>query len=104
MIDLLPSTEQEQLAESIAHFLADNLPVDRFRRAAVARVIARPYFDEDDRRAVASDQIELAALAAKVALEHFIAERAEVLGGPAFRLDADVEMARAHTLNYVGPP
>jgi alkylation response protein AidB-like acyl-CoA dehydrogenase len=31
MIDLLPSTEQEQLAESIARFLADNLPADRFR-------------------------------------------------------------------------
>jgi alkylation response protein AidB-like acyl-CoA dehydrogenase len=34
MIDLLPSTEQEQLAESIARFLGDNLPADRFRSAA----------------------------------------------------------------------
>jgi len=33
MIDLLPSTEQEQLAESIARFLGDNLPVERFRGA-----------------------------------------------------------------------
>jgi alkylation response protein AidB-like acyl-CoA dehydrogenase len=31
MIDLLPSTEQEQLAESIARFLGDKLPADRFR-------------------------------------------------------------------------
>lgn len=32
MIDLLPSTEQTQLAESIARFLGDTLPADRFRR------------------------------------------------------------------------
>jgi alkylation response protein AidB-like acyl-CoA dehydrogenase len=34
MIDLLPSTEQEQLAESIARFLGDTLPADRFRNPA----------------------------------------------------------------------
>jgi alkylation response protein AidB-like acyl-CoA dehydrogenase len=34
MIDLLPSAEQEQIAESIARFLGDNLPVERYRRAA----------------------------------------------------------------------
>jgi alkylation response protein AidB-like acyl-CoA dehydrogenase len=31
MIDLLPNIEQQQIADSIGRFLADNLPVDRYR-------------------------------------------------------------------------
>jgi alkylation response protein AidB-like acyl-CoA dehydrogenase len=43
MIDLLPSAEQEQLAESIARFLGDNLPVERYRRAAGAVAPYEPW-------------------------------------------------------------
>jgi alkylation response protein AidB-like acyl-CoA dehydrogenase len=43
MIDLLPNIEQQQIADSINRFLADNLPVDRYRRIANKK----PKLDRD---------------------------------------------------------
>ena len=68
---------------------------DRIERAPEIFVRARFHFDEDERVAVATNQIDLtAAPSAKVAVENFVAVSSEKTAGQFLSTGAELQVLR----------